>query len=832
MRNLKLAFRTLRSTPFVTAVAILSLALGIGANAAIYSLVDQMLLRPLPVREPERLVNLVAPGPKPGSTTCNQSGDCEAVFSYPMFRDLQQRQAPLAQLVAHRILNINLAFDGQTLDGEGALVSGNYFSALGLTPAVGRLLGPDDDRTLGGHPVAVLSHSYWETRLGADPSVVGKAIVVNGNPLTIVGVAPRGFEGTTLGARPRVFVPITMRAQLNPGFTGFDNRRDYWVYLFGRLKPGVTPEVAARQLNAVYRPILADVEAPLQEGMSAETKQRFLARQVTVEPGARGQSSIHGEARTPLVLLFAITAMVLLIACANIANLLLARGAARVGEMAVRQSLGAGRRRLVAQLLTEACVLAALGGIASLVVAQWTLTGVASMLPSDAIETLRFKLDLQVLGFTALAALLTGVAFGLFPALHGTRPDLIGVIRAGAGQIAGGARAAARFRVGLVTAQIALSVMLLVSAGLFIRSLRNVTREELGLQVDQLVTFAISPVRNGYKPPQSRELFARVRTELATLPGVTGVTTARVPVLSGDNWGNDVSVQGFERGPDTDAGASFNAVAPGYFRTLGVALVAGREFTEADRLGAPKVAIVNEAFAKKFGLGRDAVGKRMARGDTAALDIEIVGLIPDTKYSEVKDPAPPLFVLPVLQDSIVGSVTVYARTSGSPEQLLRAIPGVIKRLDPNLPVEELKTMPQQVRENTFLDRMISTLSASFAVVATLLAAVGLYGVLAYTVAQRTREIGVRMALGADARRVRGLVLRQVATMVGVGSVVGVAAAVGLGRAAASLLFGLSAHDPVTIVVAIGVLLLVAAGAGWIPARRAARVHPMQALRYE
>ncbi len=832
MRNLKLAFRTLRSTPFVTAVAILSLALGIGANAAIYSLVDQMLLRPLPVREPGRLVNLVAPGPKPGSTTCNQSGDCESVFSYPMFRDLQQRQAPLAQLAAHRILSVNLAFDGQTMDGEGALVSGSYFPALGLTPALGRLLGPDGDRALGGQPVAVLAHSYWETRLGADPAVVGKAIVVNGNPLTIVGVAPRGFEGTTLGSRPRVFVPITMRGQLNPGFTGFDNRRDYWVYVFGRLKPGVAPEGAARQLNAVYRPILADVEAPLQDGMSAETKQRFLARQLTVEPGVRGQSSIHGEARTPLVLLFAITAMVLLIACANIANLLLARGAARVGEMAVRQSLGAGRRRLIAQLLTEACVLAALGGVASLVVAQWTLTGVASMLPSDAVETLRFRLDLQVLGFTALAALLTGMAFGLFPALHGTRPDLIGVIRAGAGQIAGGARAAARFRTALVTAQIALSVMLLVSAGLFIRSLRNVTREELGLRVDQLVTFAISPVRNGYKPPQSRELFARVRTELATLPGVTGVTTARVPVLAGNNWNNDVSVQGFERGPDTDAGASFNAVAPGYFRTLGVALVAGREFTEADRLGAPKVAIVNEAFARKFGLGRDAVGKRMARGDTAALDIEIVGLIPDIKYSEVKDPAPPLFALPVLQDSVVGSVTVYVRTSGAPEQLLRAIPGVIKRLDPNLPVEELKTMPQQVRENTFLDRMISTLSASFAVVATLLAAVGLYGVLAYTVAQRTREIGVRMALGADARRVRGLVLRQVATMVGVGSVVGVAAAVGLGRAAASLLFGLSAHDPVTIVVAIGVLLLVAAGAGWIPARRAARVHPMQALRYE
>ena len=832
MRNLRLAFRTLRATPFVTAVAVLSLALGIGANAAIYSLVDQMLLRPLPVREPDRLVNLGAPGPKPGSTSCSQAGDCEQVFSYAMFRDLEQRQAVLTGLAAHRGFGANLAYDGQTLNAEGALVSGSYFPTLGLNPTAGRLLGPEDDRTIGAHFVAVLSHSYWETQLGADPRVVGRNIVVNGHPMTIVGVAPRGFEGTTLGSRPRVFVPLTMRGQMNPGWTQFDNRRSYWAYVFGRLKPGVTPEAATRQLDAIYRPILADVEAPLQEGMSPETKKRFLARKLTMEPGARGQSSIHGETRTPLTLLFSITGIVLLIACANIANLLLARGAARSGEMAVRQSLGAGRRRLITQLLTEACVLAALGGVASLLVAQWTLTGVASMLPTEAAESFRFRLDWGVLGFTAAAAMVTGLAFGLFPALHATKPNLIGVIRAGAGQIAGGARTAARFRSALVTAQIALSMMLLVSAGLFIRSLRNVSREQLGVQIEHVVTFALSPELNGYSPVRSRELFRRAQEQLAAQPGVTGVSVSLVPLLAGSNWGSDVSVQGFERSADTDAGARYNEVSAGYFRTLGVSLVAGREFTDADRLGAPKVAIVNQAFAKKFGLGRDAVGKRMAQGDTAALDIEIVGLIPDTKYSEVKQEAPPLFFTPVLQDSTVGSVSFYVRTTQRPEQILRTIPDVVKRLDANLPVENLKTMPQQVRDNTFLDRMISTLSAAFAAVATLLAAVGLYGVLAYTVAQRTREIGVRMALGANAGRVRALVLRQVGVMVAIGSVVGIAAALGLGRAASSLLFGLSAHDPLTIGSAVLVLALVAAGAGWIPARRAARVEPMRALRYE
>jgi predicted permease len=346
------------------------------------------------------------------------------------------------------------------------------------------------------------------------------------------------------------------------------------------------------------------------------------------------------------------------------------------------------------------------------------------------------------------------------------------------------------------------------------------------------VTFGLSPVRNGYKPEQSRDLFRRTHEAIGALPGVTGVASARVPLLANSNWGNDVSVQGFQRGPDTDAGASFNAVSPGYFRTLGVALVAGREFTDADRVGAPKVAVVNEAFAKKFGLGRTAVGKRMARGDTAALDIEIVGVIPDTKYSEVKQEPPPLFVTPVLQDSVVGALSFYVRTASSPEQLVRTLPAAVKALDANLPVEDLKTMPQQIRENTFLDRMISTLSAAFAAVATLLAAVGLYGVLAYTVAQRTREIGVRMALGADAGRVRALVLRQVGVMLAIGSVVGIAAALGLGTAAASLLWGMTARDPLAIGSAVVVLALVSAGAGWIPARRAAQVEPMRALRYE
>jgi predicted permease len=830
--NVKLALRTLFRTPFVTAVAVLSLALGIGANAAVFSLFDQMLLQALPVQEPARLVNLGAPGPKPGSQSCNQAGDCDAVFSYQMFRDLERASsAVFSGVAAHVLFGANMSFRNQTRNGEALLVSGSYFPTLGVQPALGRLLTPADDQTIGGHYVTVLSHSYWTTHLGASPAVLNEQIVVNGRSMTIIGVAARGFEGTTLGSRPDVFVPLTMRKVMNPNFDGFENRRSYWAYVFARLKPGVSVQQATTAVNALYRPIVNDVEAPLQEGMSEQTMKRFRAKQLTLEPGQRGQSSIHTEARTPLLILFGITGIVLLIACANIANLLLARAANRSLEMAVRLALGASRRQLLTQLLTESVLLAMLGGVVSLLVARWTLSGIAALLPPDASESLHFQLQPSVVAFAAAMSIGTGLLFGMFPAIHSTRPDLITTIRANTGQPSG-ARAAARFRTSLVTVQIALSMALLISAGLFIKSLVNVARVDLGLKIDNLVVFGISPELNGYTPARARALFARAEEELAAIPGVTAVTASRVPLLAGSNWGSSVNVEGFKKDPDTDDGSRFNEVGPAYFSTLGIPLMAGREFTPSEGLDAPKVAIVNEAFAKKFNLGRDAVGKRMGTGDKNELDMEIVGLVQNAKYSEVKAEVPPMFVIPYRQDSTVGAMNFYVRTALSPDQLLRTIPVVIKKLDPNLPVEDLKTMPQQVRENVFMDRMISTLATAFAVLATLLAAVGLYGVLAYTVAQRTREIGVRMALGADSGRVRAMVLRQVGMMTLVGGVIGIAGALALGRAAKSLLFELQGHDPLVVLTAAVLLVVVALVAGYIPARRASRVQPMQALRYE
>jgi predicted permease len=838
MMRLKLAFRTLFKTPFVTIVAVVSLALGIGANTAIFSLFNQMLLRPLPVAEPGRLVNLQAPGPKPGSASCNQAGDCDSVFSYPMFRDLERTQTVFTGIAGHVIFGANLAARDQTSSSAGMLVSGSYFPVLGIQPALGRLFGPRDDGTAGEPHIVVLSHKFWQTRFAADPAAIGQSVIVNGQAMTIAGVTPVRFRGTTIGGEPDVYVPITMRelmepAAAPPGITSFENRRSYWAYLFARLRPGVTIEQARAALAVPYRAIINDVEAPLQKGMSDQTLARFKARPILLEPGARGQSSVTAEARAPLILLLGVASVVLLIACANIANLLLARSAARSGEMAVRLSLGASRWQLVRQLLTESCLLASLGGAGGLLVARWTLNLMTSLLPKEAVDVVATNLDPQVLLFAAALALGTGLLFGLFPALHSTRPDLISSLKNQAGQPSG-ARSAARFRTTLATAQIALSMALLASAGLFARSLFNVARVDLGLNANHVITFGVSPVLNGYTPERSRQLFERLEDELSALPGAAGVTTARIPLLAGSSWGQSVMVEGFDAGPDADTGSRFNLIGPAYFKTLGIPLLAGREFTRADAEGAPKVAIVNEAFARKFNLGPGAVGKHLGeRGGEGrdALDIEIVGLAKNAKYSEVKAEVPPLFFRPYRQDR-PGVMTFYVKTGLDAEQFLPTVHRLIAASDPNLPVEALRTLPQQVRENVFLDRFVSVLSTAFASLATLLAAIGLYGVLAYTVMQRTREIGLRMALGASPERVRSMVMRQMAKMTLVGATIGLAGAVGIGQLAQSLLYHLQGYDPAVLAGSGAALSLVALGAGFIPALRASHVDPMQALRYE
>jgi predicted permease len=837
MSQLRFAFRTLFRTPFVSAVAVLSLGLGIGANAAIFSLFDQLMLRRLPVTAPGQLVNLSVPGPKAGSTSCSQAGPCEDVLSYPMFRDLEREQTVFTGLAAHRSFDANLAQGGETTNGTGMLVSGSYFPVLGIAPELGRLLGPGDDRVVGESRVVVLNHEYWRRQFGERRTVEGETLIVNGQAMTIIGVAPAGFNGTTLGERPDIYLPITMRGVVETYFRGFDNRRAYWIYAFGRLKPGVTIDAAATALNVPYRNVLQSVEAPLQSGMSEATLERFRNKLVTLAPGARGQSSINQEARTPLIILFAVTGVVLLIACANIANLLLARSATRAGEMAVRLSIGASRGQLIRQLLTESVVLAVMGGAVGLVFARWTLLLIASKLPADATNFLSLQIDPTVMGFAAALSVVTGLLFGLFPALHSTRPNLAATLKGVSGQPAG-ARSASFFRSALVAMQVTLSMLLLAMAGLFLKSLVNVSRVDLGLSVDRLVTFGLSPRLNGYAPERSRDLFVRAEDALAAMPGVSGVAASMVALLAGSNWGSSVTVQGFEAGPDTDTNSRYNEVSPGYFRTMGITMLSGRDFTHADTTGARKVAIVNETFAKKFNLGRDAVGRLMSQSrGNAKLDIEIVGLVQDAKYSEVKGVIPPLFFLPYRQDATIGDLNFYVRSNVSTDAVVAAIPGVVRQLDATLPVTNLRTMTQQIEQNVFMDRMLTTIATSFAGLATLLASIGLYGVLAYSVSQRTREFGLRMALGAAPGRVRWLVLKQFALLTAIGAAIGLSAAGALGSAAKTveevdLLYQVNGIDPVVFGSAAALLTLVALAASFVPALRASRLDPMRALRYE
>jgi predicted permease len=834
MRALRYALRQFQRRPGFSAIVVVTLALGIGATTAMFSLFHQVALRELPVPEPEQLVNLGAPGPKPGGTTCMAAGDCEQVFSYPMFRDIAARQTVFAELAGHYSMSgVNLSYHGQTLMAWGLLVSGGYFAALRVQPVLGRLLGPQDEPQLGESAVVVLSHDYWQSSLGADPNVVGQTLTVNGQALTIVGVAPAGFSGTTFGLRPRIFVPLTMRWVLEPTTPRAiaDARRMYWVYLFGRLKPGISVEQARAGLNTLYTGIINEVEAPLNAELTPDVMARFLARQITVEPGARGQSLASEGARPVLAMLLGLTGVVLLIACINVANLMLARGAARAGELAIRSSIGANRIQLIFDLLVESLLLAVLGGLGSVPIAAATLRGVYAIVPAQLADGITLELSPAATWFAAVAALTTVLFFGLLPAIQATSADPGTAMKGHAHHALGGGRVA-RSKSILTTAQITFAMLLLVVAGLFAQTLANLARVELGMDVDSLVTFSVSPRANGYTPAQATTLYDRLERDLAAQPGVTNVASAMVPLLSFGYWGGDVSIEGRDAVPNEKLDAATNQVSTEFLRTLGIPLLAGRTFTDADAPGAPRVAVVNEAFVRKFRLANGAIGQRFTVNSSGPGPIEIVGVIGDAKYNTVAGDVPAQFILPRKQNNDLGGLTFYVRTTVSTDELMRNVRRVVADADPNLPVSALTTMPKVVEENLFADRLIARLSTGFAALATLLAAIGLYGVLAYNVAQRTRELGLRLALGATAAQLRTMVLRQVATIALIGIPIGLALGVALGQAAKALLFGLTGYDPWVLGSAVAVLAGVVLLAGYLPARRASAVAPMEALREE
>lgn len=693
---------------------------------------------------------------------------------------------------------------------------------------------PGDDTDQDDNRVTVLTYALWQNRFAADPAIVGKTMLLRGQPFTIIGVTARGFSGTTVGEEPDVFVPLSSYATVTSGSPEtLTNRQNYWLYTFGRLKPGSSVEQAASTLNGLYHGIIQEVELPLQSNMSDSTLARFRDKEITVTVGDRGQSVLPSMTRTPLKILLAITATVLLTACVNIANLLLARGAGRATEMGVRLALGATRWRLVRQLLTESMVLGVMGGLASLIVAAWTLKGLAGLLPPEAGNIFAAQLRPGVILFAVILAIATAVLFGIAPALHNTRSDLISSIRAGAGQITGGSRFASKLRSTLAIAQVALSVALLASAGLFMRSMLKVTHGDMGMDAESVATFSISPGDIGYDAARASAFGNEVLEELRLLPGVSAASISTVPILSSSSLGTWVNMQGFDCLPDMDCRSEFNYVAPDLLKTLGAALIQGREFNDSDREGGQKVAIVNEAFARKFSSGSSPVGKFMAQdGNTSSHNIEIVGLMRDTRYVNMKDEAPPLFLRPLSQAPSVNYLSYYVRSTRDPRLLYPSITSLIKRMEPGLPVMNLRTLSEQAMSTAFLERALGLFTMAFAVLATIIAATGLYGVLAYSVAQRSREIGVRMALGADAAMIRNMVLKQTGRITAIGVAIGLAIAWGVGRVAQSLLYEMSGSDPLVFAGAAMVLAAVAVIAGYVPATRAAGVDPINALRAE
>jgi predicted permease len=829
-QDLKYAARSLMRRPLVTAVAMLSLALGIGVNTAIFSVFERRVLRELPVPAPEEIVNVTSPGPRPGSASSSDSGGADHIFSYPLFRDLERLdKTGLSRIVAHRDFPANVAYGGSTTRTDGLLVSGSYFEVLGVRPALGRLLTPDDDRVAGGHPVVVLAHAYWTTRFGSDPNVLGQTLVLNGQSMTVLGVAAAGFSGTTTTEEPRLFVPLAMAGTMRGPI---DQRNDHWLYLSARLAPGFTRDRAQASINGPFTSIIRDVEYPAQRsGMGDRARQEFLARQIVLEDGARGRSAGRVETRSTIVLLLGVTGVVLLIACANLANLMLARAADRSGEIALRLSIGAAPQRVIRLLMTEACLLALLGGAAALVVSRLAVGALQTTMPADDAARIPFEINGTVLLFTVALSLGTSVLFGLLPAVHALR-TVVASTAAAPGRVSDG-RSTTRLRTTLATAQIALATSLLVIAGMFITSLFNLAREELGIRREGVISFRLSPYLNGYTAARALAIVDRVQDDLRGMPGVIAVTASTIPVLSNNGSFTNLTVEGFEAGPDDDTRVSVARIGTDYFRTLGIPLLGGREFSSEDVEGAPRVAIVNEAFAHKFKLGSEVIGTRLrtVAGGNRPLDIAIVGLVRDAKYSDVKAPPPPQLFLSYRQSGF-GSLTIYARSSSDPAQLRSIIPPIVARADPNLPIDRLRTIDEQIWDNTTSDRLLGTLSSSFAALATLLAGLGLYAVLAYTVAQRVREIGIRMAMGARPTDVWRLVLSQVARIGVGGGAIGIGAAMGLGRLAESLLFGVQGTNAALLTAAGSVMAGVAFAAAVVPARRATHIDPVSALRAE
>ncbi len=827
LQDLKFALRTFAKAPLFVGVALLSLVFGIGANTAIFSLTDQVLVRMLPVKNPEQLVMFSAIGRHYGSNMGMNR------ISYPMYQDFRDHNSVFSGMFCFRETDLSVNYSGRTERISGEFVSGNYFPVMGVTASIGRLFTAADDRFQGAHPIAVLSYGYWQSRFAGNPGVIGQKLIINGYPFTVVGVSQPGFSGTDPGYAPQVRVPMMMAGKLTT-FLELNERRSRWVTAFGRLKPGVSIQQAKASIQPFFHQILRmEVQQKAFAKASPYMKKEFLQMSMDILPASKGRSQLRRQFSKPLLVLMATVALVLLIACANVANLLLARATSRQKEIAVRLALGSGRSRIVSQLLVESLLLSLTAGIAGLVLAVWADKALINFLPPSTVPlSISAVPDWRILAFNIGVSVLTGVIFGLVPALQSTRPDVAGTLKDQAGAVSGGASTVTRKL--LVVSQIALSLLLLIGAGLFIRSLQNLKDLDPGFRTSNLLAFKVDPTLNGYKPERTKRFYEQLKETVEALPGVESGALAVMPVLEGDEWDQWVTIDSYSPKTGELPDPHMNFVSPDYFKTMEIPLLAGRDFRRTDILTSPKVCIVNEAFAKKYLGTINAVGHKIGMGidPGTKTDITIVGVARNTKYESMRDEIPTEVFRPYQQLEFATGITGYVRTEQNPEQIFTAIRKRVHDLDSNLPVFDMDTLEREMQDSLVTERLVALLSSGFGLLATLLASIGLYGVMAYTVARRTREIGIRIAIGAARKDVLWLVMREVLVLLGIGIAIALPAAWILTQSVRSQLYGIQPADPVSITTATLAIAAVAVLAGYLPAHRATRVDPMRALRYE
>jgi predicted permease len=824
LSDIRYAFRMLMKNPGFACVVVLTLALGIGANAAIFSLTDKVLLQSLPVDRPEELVLVSTYDPKAPTEFGNS-------FSYPMYQDLRDKSSEfLSGVIARGGSQMNVTYGEENERVRGELVSGNFFQVLGVRPWVGRLFTAEDDVTPSGHQVAVLSYAFWNKRFAKDQSIVGKTILVNEQPLTVIGVTPPGFFGLSLSNDPDVRVPLMMTPVFNPfPATRLKSRRHQWITLMARRKSDVSAAQAQAATDVLYRQLLESEAQQLPADFTAYDREQFLAQKLALQPGAQGFQSLQAELRTSLLLLFGATCVVLLILCANLANLMMARATIRAQEIAVRLALGAGRLRLLRQWLTEGLVLSVLGGVVGIFVALWLKAGLLAFIPTDVRANLNVPFGWRFYGFILAVAVVVGLVFSLAPAVQAARYSFTPGLSAESRSFTSASKLLS-LRSGLILAQVALSLPLLVSAALLVRSLQNLRSFDPGFVKQNVLLASINPALNGYTPEKSHSFYNTLLSQVRGLPGVTAASLASDSPISGGWDQNTVGVEGYTPRQDENMGCDVTYISTDYFKTLGIPLVAGRDINEQDRVGSPKIALINEKMAHYFFGNASPLGKRLTVDDKN--DTTIVGVVKDATYINLRKNLRRHFYTPTMQIPRLFDLALHVKTSVAPSSVADQLRAQIKALDPHLPLYNVKTLEGEIDESLAQDSLVTWLSGTFAILATLLTALGLYGVLTFSVARRTREIGIRVALGAQRRDVFKLIMVRGMILVSLGIAVGIGGSMALSKVLESLLFGVKATSALTMIAVSFGLAAVALVACYLPARRATKVNPLEALRYE